>query len=165
MAPWIIKAARPPTTSTSWLLRVSAASCPASRFRLPTVTSVSSPSTTTLTTASSSGTALGAGFSSLDPSSSPRSSSSASSPSSGSASESSPSSPSVSSVEESSSPSSISSSSSSSSWGGTRSEEHTSELQSLLRNSYAVFCLQKKHITHKNTSTRHVQIRVPNTSY
>src|SRR3546814_9710441 len=25
-----------------------------------------------------------------------------------------------------------------------RSEEHTSELQSLLRNSYAVFCLQKK---------------------
>src|SRR3546814_6572319 len=28
-----------------------------------------------------------------------------------------------------------------------RSEEHTSELQSLMRNSYAVFCLQKK--THK----------------
>src|SRR3546814_6858588 len=27
-----------------------------------------------------------------------------------------------------------------------RSEEHTSELQSLMRNSYAVFCLQKKHI-------------------
>src|SRR3546814_8734860 len=26
-----------------------------------------------------------------------------------------------------------------------RSEEHTSELQSLLRISYAVFCLQKKH--------------------
>src|SRR3546814_7770477 len=26
-----------------------------------------------------------------------------------------------------------------------RSEEHTSELQSLLRNSYAVFCLKKKH--------------------
>src|SRR3546814_5374968 len=26
-----------------------------------------------------------------------------------------------------------------------RSEEHTSELQSLMRNSYAVFCLQKKH--------------------
>src|SRR3546814_8068145 len=25
-----------------------------------------------------------------------------------------------------------------------RSEEHTSELQSLMRNSYAVFCLQKK---------------------
>src|SRR3546814_17052392 len=27
----------------------------------------------------------------------------------------------------------------------TRSEEHTSELQSLMRISYAVFCLQKKH--------------------
>src|SRR3546814_10805658 len=27
-----------------------------------------------------------------------------------------------------------------------RSEEHTSELQSLMRISYAVFCLQKKHI-------------------
>src|SRR3546814_10032198 len=30
-----------------------------------------------------------------------------------------------------------------------RSEEHTSELQSLMRNSYAVFCLKKK--THKIT--------------
>src|SRR3546814_4750298 len=29
-------------------------------------------------------------------------------------------------------------------WGGRRSEEHTSELQSLMRISYAVFCLQKK---------------------
>src|SRR3546814_6437303 len=28
-----------------------------------------------------------------------------------------------------------------------RSEEHTSELQSLMRTSYAVFCLKKKHIT------------------
>src|SRR3546814_6901736 len=28
--------------------------------------------------------------------------------------------------------------------GMTRSEEHTSELQSLMRNSYAVFCLKKK---------------------
>src|SRR3546814_4342872 len=28
--------------------------------------------------------------------------------------------------------------------GGHRSEEHTSELQSLMRNSYAVFCLKKK---------------------
>src|SRR3546814_2513548 len=27
--------------------------------------------------------------------------------------------------------------------GGERSEEHTSELQSLMRNSYAVFCLKK----------------------
>src|SRR3546814_5051649 len=33
-------------------------------------------------------------------------------------------------------------------WGGARdwrSEEHTSELQSLMRISYAVFCLKKKH--------------------
>src|SRR3546814_1506182 len=29
----------------------------------------------------------------------------------------------------------------------TRSEEHTSELQSLMRISYAVFCLKKKNIT------------------
>src|SRR3546814_5930527 len=29
-----------------------------------------------------------------------------------------------------------------------RSEEHTSELQSLMRNSYAVFCLKKKNNTH-----------------
>src|SRR3546814_1480797 len=29
-----------------------------------------------------------------------------------------------------------------------RSEEHTSELQSLMRNSYAVFCLKTKHPTH-----------------
>src|SRR3546814_1386918 len=28
---------------------------------------------------------------------------------------------------------------------GARSEEHTSELQSLMRNSYAVFCLKKKN--------------------
>src|SRR3546814_10226699 len=42
--------------------------------------------------------------------------------------------------------------------GGTRrSEEHTSELQSLMRISYAVFCLQKKrknvHIQHDKTLT------------
>src|SRR3546814_6564018 len=30
-----------------------------------------------------------------------------------------------------------------------RSEEHTSELQSLMRISYAVFCLQNKNTTHK----------------
>src|SRR3546814_18902015 len=29
-------------------------------------------------------------------------------------------------------------------WAGIRSEEHTSELQSLMRISYAVFCLKKK---------------------
>src|SRR3546814_5717150 len=35
-----------------------------------------------------------------------------------------------------------------------RSEEHTSELQSLMRISYAVFCLKKKNIkTHKHTVT------------
>src|SRR3546814_3858055 len=32
-----------------------------------------------------------------------------------------------------------------------RSEEHTSELQSLMRNSYAVFCLKKKKHTQPNT--------------
>src|SRR3546814_6223909 len=31
-----------------------------------------------------------------------------------------------------------------------RSEEHTSELQSLMRISYAVFCLKKKNNTHKH---------------
>src|SRR3546814_6663781 len=35
---------------------------------------------------------------------------------------------------------------------GTRSEEHTSELQSLMRISYAVFCLKKK-IPHQRTIT------------
>src|SRR3546814_3853883 len=35
-----------------------------------------------------------------------------------------------------------------------RSEEHTSELQSLMRISYAVFCLKKK-IKHNNTTQRH----------
>src|SRR3546814_10536086 len=29
--------------------------------------------------------------------------------------------------------------------GGTSSEEHTSEIQSLMRNSYAVFCYKKKN--------------------
>src|SRR3546814_4505203 len=32
-------------------------------------------------------------------------------------------------------------------WRGRRSEEHTSELQSLMRISYAVFCLKKKNTT------------------
>src|SRR3546814_4731850 len=36
--------------------------------------------------------------------------------------------------------------------GGHRSEEHTSELQSLMRISYAVFCLKKK----KTRSTHHI---------
>src|SRR3546814_1022611 len=34
---------------------------------------------------------------------------------------------------------------------GLRSEEHTSELQSLMRNSYAVFCLKKKTPTNTRT--------------
>src|SRR3546814_5937643 len=34
-------------------------------------------------------------------------------------------------------------------WEASRSEEHTSELQSLMRISYAVFCLKKKRIAHK----------------
>src|SRR3546814_1278504 len=36
-----------------------------------------------------------------------------------------------------------------------RSEEHTSELQSLMRISYAVFCLKKKN--HKYTVTQHAR--------
>src|SRR3546814_9526786 len=36
--------------------------------------------------------------------------------------------------------------------GHARSEEHTSELQSLMRTSYAVFCLQKKKKKRKSTS-------------
>src|SRR3546814_9413667 len=36
-------------------------------------------------------------------------------------------------------------------WRGARSEEHTSELQSLMRISYAVFCLKKK----KNNNKKH----------
>src|SRR3546814_2432402 len=34
-----------------------------------------------------------------------------------------------------------------------RSEEHTSELQSLMRISYAVFCLKKKKTKHHSTTT------------
>src|SRR3546814_7026985 len=36
-----------------------------------------------------------------------------------------------------------------------RSEEHTSELQSLMRISYAVFCLKKKNRIPKTTNTTH----------
>src|SRR3546814_10341837 len=41
---------------------------------------------------------------------------------------------------------------------GRRSEEHTSELQSLMRISYAVFCLKKKQHKHKQylTIQRHI---------
>src|SRR3546814_6754674 len=34
-----------------------------------------------------------------------------------------------------------------------RSEEHTSELQSLMRSSYAVFCFKKKNINHRKNIT------------
>src|SRR3546814_7159337 len=49
-------------------------------------------------------------------------------------------------------------------WNGRmrlRSEEHTSELQSLMRISYAVFCLKKKKITTKNKeySTQYYRIK------
>src|SRR3546814_2693108 len=39
--------------------------------------------------------------------------------------------------------------------GSWRSEEHTSELQSLMRISYAVFCLKKKKQVHTNTSNEY----------
>src|SRR3546814_6811002 len=45
-----------------------------------------------------------------------------------------------------------------------RSEEHTSELQSLMRISYAVFCLKKKktnnHITRSTTPIQHTITKV-----
>src|SRR3546814_3507891 len=39
-----------------------------------------------------------------------------------------------------------------------RSEEHTSELQSLMRNSYAVFCLKKKKTKHITYSPYHITL-------
>src|SRR3546814_1456165 len=39
-----------------------------------------------------------------------------------------------------------------------RSEEHTSELQSLMRISYAVFCLKKKQQHHNRDNTRNATI-------
>src|SRR3546814_5830973 len=39
--------------------------------------------------------------------------------------------------------------------GSGRSEEHTSELQSLMRISYAVFCLKKQKTTHSNHTLTH----------
>src|SRR3546814_1662566 len=44
----------------------------------------------------------------------------------------------------------------------TRSEEHTSELQSLMRISYAVFCLKKKKTIHKYTSKNRITKRKHN---
>src|SRR3546814_9478767 len=40
---------------------------------------------------------------------------------------------------------------------GARSEEHTSELQSLMRISYAVFCLKKNNTKTTNRTTRSIQ--------
>src|SRR3546814_4857728 len=40
-------------------------------------------------------------------------------------------------------------------WGVGRSEEHTSELQSLMRISYAVFCLKKKKYYQNIATTQH----------
>src|SRR3546814_4193112 len=42
-----------------------------------------------------------------------------------------------------------------------RSEEHTSELQSLMRISYAVFCLKKKNITNAEPYSRHQKNKRP----
>src|SRR3546814_3043475 len=43
---------------------------------------------------------------------------------------------------------------------GPRSEEHTSELQSLMRISYAVFCLKKKTHTQEHMNTKPSRMRV-----
>src|SRR3546814_6297133 len=45
-----------------------------------------------------------------------------------------------------------------------RSEEHTSELQSLMRISYAVFCLKKKHTQQKTKTknTKNITNNMPN---
>src|SRR3546814_10796778 len=40
-----------------------------------------------------------------------------------------------------------------------RSEEHTSELQSLMRISYAVFCLKKKNQIYKSSTIKSTQIK------
>src|SRR3546814_1955872 len=49
----------------------------------------------------------------------------------------------------------------------TRSEEHTSELQSLMRISYAVFCLKKKNTTTdmKQSAIRHCRTTHRNKEY
>src|SRR3546814_4166906 len=47
-------------------------------------------------------------------------------------------------------------------WRLTRSEEHTSELQSLMRISYAVFCLKKK--TNRRTTKKHIKTQVRKTN-
>src|SRR3546814_5613293 len=47
-------------------------------------------------------------------------------------------------------------------WTVTRSEEHTSELQSLMRSSYAVFCLKKKN--HITIQIHHTHLHLANTT-
>src|SRR3546814_6860272 len=42
-------------------------------------------------------------------------------------------------------------------FGEQRSEEHTSELQSLMRISYAVFCLKKKKQNKQQTDNTHIE--------
>src|SRR3546814_4590140 len=50
-------------------------------------------------------------------------------------------------------------------WGSQRSEEHTSELQSLMRISYAVFCLIKKYIKNADAhKTYHQQKHIEHNS-
>src|SRR3546814_3315701 len=46
-----------------------------------------------------------------------------------------------------------------------RSEEHTSELQSLMRISYAVFCLKKKNTTYIIHHTHRTHLTLINISY
>src|SRR3546814_10072693 len=46
---------------------------------------------------------------------------------------------------------------------GYRSEEHTSELQSLMRISYAVFCLKKKKYTKINIHNNHRKVQISKT--
>src|SRR3546814_5956642 len=46
-----------------------------------------------------------------------------------------------------------------------RSEEHTSELQSLMRISYAVFCLKKKNKVHRETTSTPSTNRAHDASY
>src|SRR3546814_9591783 len=44
--------------------------------------------------------------------------------------------------------------------GTSRSEEHTSELQSLMRISYDVFCLKKKINTQTDKRSQHISIQI-----
>src|SRR3546814_1647633 len=50
-------------------------------------------------------------------------------------------------------------------WPPSRSEEHTSELQSLMRISYAVFCLKKKKEKQIITYDKQIRIQTPKVSY